>query len=198
MRPHLAQPERLGLACMLDGCSRWPGLPPLTWWTIGMLLLTNLFTIYIHFSHTLAGVVITSPTLLYLPSNPLQPHSVACTSFWIITRLLTLICWQFFVETDICVASPRPDSLMLRGLVEPAQTFTKGALDAPGQLQSIYRHREHMLAHGLTGIVCSYKSRTIWLCPYGWSMNYLIYIRPIIVWSHCFRVVCLLTILTIP
>ena len=42
----------------------------LTWWTIGMLLLTNLFTIYIHFSHTLAGVIITSPTLLYFTSSP--------------------------------------------------------------------------------------------------------------------------------
>ena len=65
------------------------------------------------------------------------------------------------VETDICMASPRLDSLTLRGLVELAQTFTKGALNAPGQLQTIYRHREHMLAHGLTGLVCSYKSRTI-------------------------------------
>ena len=64
----------------------------MTWWTIEMLMLTNLFTIYIHFSHTLAGVVITSPTLLYLPSNPLQPCSIACTSFWIIARIITLIC----------------------------------------------------------------------------------------------------------
>ena len=66
-----------------------------TWWTIGTLMLTNLFTIYIHFSHTLAGVVITSPTLLYLPSNPLQPCSIACASFQIITRIFTLICWWF-------------------------------------------------------------------------------------------------------
>ena len=29
---------------------------------------------------------------------------------------------------DICVASPRPDSLMLRGLVEPAQILLKGHL----------------------------------------------------------------------
>ena len=65
------------------------------------------------------------------------------------------------VEMDICVASPRPDSLTLRGSVELAWTFTKGALNAPRQLQTIYRHREHMLAHGLTGLVHSYKSRTI-------------------------------------
>ena len=39
--------------------------------------------------------------------------------------------------------------------------LTKGALNAPGQLWTIYRHREHMLAHGLTGLVHSYKSRTI-------------------------------------
>ena len=63
-----------------------------TWWTIRMLLLTDFLTIYIHFSHTLAGVVTTSLTVLYLPSNPLQPHSVACMSFQIITRILTLIC----------------------------------------------------------------------------------------------------------
>ena len=49
----------------------------------------------------------------------------------------------------------------LRGLVELAQTLTKGALNAPGQLQTIYGHREHMLAHGLTGLVCIYKPRTI-------------------------------------
>ena len=66
-----------------------------TWWTIGMLLLTNFLTIYIHFSHALAGVITTSLTVLYLPSNPLQPHSVACASFRIITKLLTLICRQF-------------------------------------------------------------------------------------------------------
>ena len=62
---------------------------------------------------------------------------------------------------DICAASPGPDSLTLRGSVELAQTFTKGALNAPGQLQTIYGHREHMLAHGLTGLVHSYKFRTI-------------------------------------
>ena len=32
------------------------------------------------------------------------------------------------VETDICTASPRLDSLTLRGLVEPAQTLLKGHL----------------------------------------------------------------------
>ena len=62
---------------------------------------------------------------------------------------------------DVCVASPRPDSLMLRGSVEPAQTLLKGALNAPGQLQTIYGHREHMLAHGLTGLVHTYIPRTI-------------------------------------
>ena len=62
-----------------------------TWWTIGMLMLTNIFTIYIYFSHTLAGVVTTSFTLSYLPSNPLQPCLIVCASLWIITRILTLI-----------------------------------------------------------------------------------------------------------
>ena len=36
---------------------------------------------------------------------------------------------------DVCVASPRPDSLMLRGSVEPAQTLLKGHL----MLQDNYR-----------------------------------------------------------
>ena len=56
---------------------------------------------------------------------------------------------------------------MLRGLVELAWTFTKGALNAPGQLWTIYRHREHMLVHGLIGLVYIYKSKTIQSCPYG-------------------------------
>ena len=66
-----------------------------------------------------------------------------------------------FVEMDVYAASPRLDSLKLRGLVEPAWTLTKGALNASRQLQTIYRHRKHMLAHGLTGLICSYRSRTI-------------------------------------
>ena len=66
-----------------------------TWWTIGMLMLTNIFTICIYFSHTPAGVVTTSFTLSYLLSNPLQPHPIVCASLWIITKVLTLICQQF-------------------------------------------------------------------------------------------------------
>ena len=62
---------------------------------------------------------------------------------------------------DICTASPRLDSLTLRGSVELDQTLLKGALNAPGQLWTIYGHREHMLVHGLTGPVCTYRSRTI-------------------------------------
>ena len=64
----------------------------MTWWTIGTLMLTNIFTIYIYFSHTLAGVITTSFTLSYLPSNPLQPHHIVCMLLWIITRIPTLIC----------------------------------------------------------------------------------------------------------
>ena len=67
----------------------------LTWWTIGMLMLPNFLTIYIYFSHTLAGVITTSFTLSYLLSNPLQPHPIVCMSLWIITKVLTLICRQF-------------------------------------------------------------------------------------------------------
>ena len=53
-------------------------------------------------------------------------------------------CFSDGVEMDVCAASPRPDSLTLRGSVELAWTLLKGALDAPGQLQTIYGHREHM------------------------------------------------------
>ena len=65
------------------------------------------------------------------------------------------------VEMDVCVARPGPDSLMLRGIGRTGPDITKEALNAPRQLWTIYGHREHMLAHGLTGLVCSYKSRTI-------------------------------------
>ena len=81
--------------------------------------------------------------------------------FYFILVFMFPICPHPCVEMNICVASPRLDSLMLRDLVELAQTLTKGALNAPRQLQTIYRHREHMIAHGLTGLVHSYKSRTI-------------------------------------
>ena len=76
--------------CMLKVSNYGMGL--VTWWTIGTLMLTNFLTIYIYFSHTLAGVVTTSFTLSYLLSNPLQPCSIVCTSLWIITKVLTLIC----------------------------------------------------------------------------------------------------------
>ena len=52
-----------------------------------------------------------------------------------------IIVYIIVVEMDICMASPRPDSLMLRGLIELAWTFTKRAFNAPGQLQTIYGHR---------------------------------------------------------
>ena len=52
--------------------------------------------------------------------------------------------WAHVVEMDICAASPGPDSLTLRGSVEPARTLLKEHLNAPGQLWTIYGHREHM------------------------------------------------------
>ena len=80
----------------------------MTWWTIETLLLTNLLTIYIHFSHTPAKVVTTSLIILYLPSNPLQPCSVACMSLWIVTKLLTLICQWFLWPYSHWNTSPLP------------------------------------------------------------------------------------------
>ena len=105
----------------------------MTWWTIGMLLLTNFLTIYIYFSHTLAGVVTTSLTILYLPSNPLQPCSIACASFWIITRLLTLICWWFLWPYSHWNASPLPrhsliSSTCINRLLECDQSLKLGLL----------------------------------------------------------------------
>ena len=104
-----------------------------TWWTIGMLLLTNFLTIYIYFSHTPAGVVTTSLTVLYLPSNPLQPHSVACASFQIITRLLTLICQWFSWPHSCWNASPLPrhsliSSTCINRLLECDQSLKLGLL----------------------------------------------------------------------
>ena len=85
-----------------------------------------------------------------------------------------------------------------QGFSRTGLDITKGALNAPGQLWTIYGHREHMLAYGLAGLVCTYIPRTIWLHLYGWSMDYPYYMRPIIVWLDCFKVACLLMILTIP
>ena len=73
----------------------------MTWWTIGMLMLTNISTIYIYFSHTSAGVITTSFTLSYLLSNPLQPHPIVCMLLRIITKVLTLIC-QWFLWPYCC------------------------------------------------------------------------------------------------
>ena len=89
----------------------------MTWWTIGTLLLTNFLTIYIHFSHTPAGVITNPLTILYLPSNPLQPHSIACTLFQIITRILTIICWQFSWPYCHWNASPLPKCSLIVALV---------------------------------------------------------------------------------
>src|SRR5580692_4506413 len=65
-----------------------------SWWTIGMLMLTNMFTIYILISHNLAGVAPTSLSLHYNPSITLLPLQFIVPSFWIITSLLLLICQQ--------------------------------------------------------------------------------------------------------
>ena len=142
-----------------------------------------------------------------------QPHSSTCINrllecdqslklglLWILdlqsltaSDLKASLCW------DRCLhGKSQTGHSHAQGFSRTGLDITKGALNAPGQLWTIYRHREHMLAHGLAGLVCTYIPRTIWLCPYGWSMDYPYYMRPIIVWSDCFRVVCLLTILMIP
>ena len=85
-----------------------------TWWAIGMLMLTN---IYIYFSHTPAGVVTTSFTLSYLLSNPLQPRPIVCTSLRIITKVLTLICRQFLWPYCCWNMSPLPKHSLKVALV---------------------------------------------------------------------------------
>ena len=77
------------------------------------------------------------------------------------------LCW----DRHLCSKSWTRQS-HTQGFGSTSLDITKGALNAPGQLQTIYGHREHMLAHGLTGLICTYIHRTIWLCPYGWSMDY--------------------------
>ena len=47
---------------------------------------------------------------------------------WVSQGIYTLLVAVSHVEMDICMASPGPDSLMLRGSVEPAQTLLKGHL----------------------------------------------------------------------
>ena len=81
--------------------------------------------------------------------------------------VLVTLCW------DGCLHSKsQTRQSHAQGFGRTGPGITKGALNAPGQLQTIYRHREHMLAHGLTGLVHTYIHGTIWLCPYGWSMDY--------------------------
>ena len=88
-----------------------------TWWTIGMLMLTNIFTIYIYFSHTPAGVITTSFTLSYLLSNPLQPCPIVCTLLQIIIKVLTLICQWFLWPYCHWNASPLPEHSLIVALV---------------------------------------------------------------------------------
>ena len=42
-----------------------------TWWTIGMLMLTNLFSIYFHFSHTPASLPLHYFTYPLIHSSPI-------------------------------------------------------------------------------------------------------------------------------
>ena len=97
-----------------------------------------------------------SPTPFLLPST-----LVAHPPFYL------LICW----DGHLCGKSWTGQS-HTQGFGRTGLDITKGALNAPGQLWTIYRHREHMLAHGLIGLIHTYIHRTIWLCPYGQSMDY--------------------------
>ena len=75
-----------------------------------MLLLTSFLTIYVHFSHTPAGVITTSFTLSYLLSNPLQPHPIVCTSLQIITNVVLDWAQQFLLpcsSTQLCILYTR-------------------------------------------------------------------------------------------
>ena len=102
-----------------------------TWWTIGTLLLTNFLTIYIYFSHTPAEVVTTSLTILYLPSNPLQPHSIACMSFQIITTYTNLLMVFMALQLlkHITLAETQPcSSTCINRLLEHNQSLKLGLL----------------------------------------------------------------------
>ena len=95
-----------------------------------------------------------------------------CTS--ILTWVFVLYnCWITGGCWDGCLHSKsQTGQSHTQGFGRTSPDITKGALNAPGQLWTIYGHREHMLAHGLTGLVYTYIPRTIWLCPYGQSMDY--------------------------
>ena len=105
----------------------------MTWWTIGLLMLTNIFTIYIYFSHTPAGVITTSFTLSYLLSNPLQPCPTVCALLWIITKVFTLICQWFSWPYCCWNMSPLPEhslisSTCINRLIECDQSLKLGLL----------------------------------------------------------------------
>ena len=65
------------------------------------------------------------------PCQKAQPNGLKTWA----TSLMDLSSPEITVEIDVCAASPRPDSLMLRGSVEPAWTLLKGHL----MLQDNYR-----------------------------------------------------------
>ena len=73
-------------------------------WKIPNVMLRNV-PVFVPMSMSIA---VRGLTVLYLPSNPLQPCSIACVSFWIITRILTLICWWFLWPYSCWNASPLP------------------------------------------------------------------------------------------
>ena len=101
---------------------------------------------------------------------PFRQHHLTCVPFTLSLAsgvILSPVCW----DGHLCGKSWTRQS-HTQGFSRTGPDITKGALNAPGKLQTIYGHREHMLAHGLTGLICTYIHRTIWLCPYGWSMDY--------------------------
>ena len=154
--------------------SSWAELTPSP---MEMVLVPNNVSV----SHMIAPVLLTFSTL------------AGFGAWWILgTHLLCWIGLAFWARSNhwdrhLCSKSWTGQS-HAQGFSRTGLDITRGALNAPGQLWTIYGHRGHMLAHGLTGLVCTYIYRTIWLCPYGQSMDYfttwgqLLYDRTVSEW----------------
>ena len=105
-----------------------------------------------------------------LPSHSHAPSFCTSIPTWV---FVLHNCWIMGGCWDGCLCGKsQTEQSHAQGFSRTGLDITKGALNAPGQLWTIYRHRKHMLAHGLTGLVHTYIYRTIWLHPYGWSMDY--------------------------
>ena len=85
-----------------------------------------------------------------LPSRSHAPSFYASIQTWV---FVLHNCWIMGGCWDRCLHSKSwTRQSHAHGFSRTRLDITKGALNAPGQLQTICGHRKHMLAHGLTGL----------------------------------------------